>query len=439
MSERPEKYVLSPTKVRRNAAIERKFAGFSRSVDEWTAILKPQIERIRRTTDPMPSTSISYLWRDPRSVEKYSTGVSLHSHTNQSQETLSFVADWTAQYGFVRPLMRYLDRRSWDRHGIRIDWLRSYWTPPLTPKLAWDLESGQIEKLGLRSLVSITDHDDIRAPLMLRTMDRSRHVPISVEWSAPYSDVQSFHIGVHNLPSARAAEWIARLNAFTANPADEQLGEILAELNQERDVLVVLNHPMWDLYLIGRDRHNFLVNEFLLKYGNYFHALELNGLRNWAENRAARRLAEQWNMLLVAGGDRHGVEANANINLTNASSFTEFVHEVRYERRSEVLFLPQYAEPWKMRILQSTIDAIRDFPEFPLGSQCWDDRVFHPDARGEIRPLSAIWPRGQAPRSMRMILATARSLGRRPLSSSLRYAWSDADELRFELGERETA
>jgi hypothetical protein len=40
---------------------------------------------------------------------------------------------------------------------------------------------------------------------------------------------------------------------------------------------------------------------------------------------------------------------------------------------------------------------------------------------------------------MRMILATARSLGRRPLSSSLRYAWSDADELRFELSERETA
>ncbi len=439
MSKRQAKYAPGTAKARRNAAIERKFAGFSRSVDEWAAILKPQIERIRRTTDPMPATAISYLWRDPRVTQGHTTGVSLHSHTNQSEETLAFVADWTAQYGFVRPLMKYLDRRSWERHRIRIDWARSYWTPPLTPKQAWDLESAQIEKLGLRPMVSITDHDNIHAPLMLRTMDASRHAPISVEWSAPYSEVQSFHIGVHNLPSARASQWIERLNAFTANPADDQIGEILADLNQERDVLLVFNHPMWDLYLIGRDRHEFLVNEFLLKFGNHFHALELNGLRNWAENRATRRLAEQWNMLLVAGGDRHGVEPNANINLTSATSFTEFVHEVRYQRRSEVLFMPQYAEPWKMRILQSTIDAIRDFPEFPVGSRNWDDRVYHPDCNGEIQPLSAIWPRGHSPRSMQFILMMARSLGRRPLSSSLRYAWSNDSDLRFVLGEQETA
>jgi len=39
-------------------------------------------------------------------------------------------------------------------------------------------------------------------------------------------------------------------------------------------------------------------------------------------------------MLLVSGGDRHGVEPNANINLTNATSFTEFVHEIRRKRRA---------------------------------------------------------------------------------------------------------
>ena len=98
-------------------------------------------------------------------------------------------------------------------------------------------------------------------------------------------------------------------------------------------MLVVFNHPMWDLYLIGKEKHQFLVNEFLQKNGAYLHALELNGLRNWDENRAVRRLAEKWNMLLIAGGDRHGVEPNANINLTNATSFTEFVHEIR--RRKE--------------------------------------------------------------------------------------------------------
>ena len=162
----------------------------------------------------------------------------------------------------------------------------------------------------------------------------------------------------------------------------------------EPNVLVVFNHPMWDLYLVGKEKHAFLVNEFLQKNGAYLHALELNGLRNWDENRAVRRLAEKWNMLLISGGDRHGVEPNANINLTNASSFTEFVHEIRREKKSNVLFMPQYAEPWKHRILQSTVDAIRHYPEFPQGSRTWDERVYHPDANGVIRPLSELWPGG---------------------------------------------
>ena len=39
----------------------------------------------------------------------------------------------------------------------------------MTPKLAFDLESGQIEKLDLAPMVSITDHDTIKAPMLLRT------------------------------------------------------------------------------------------------------------------------------------------------------------------------------------------------------------------------------------------------------------------------------
>ena len=126
---------------------------------------------------------------------------------------------------------------------------------------------------------------------------------------------------------------------------------------------------MWDLFLVGKESHQFLVNEFLQSYGAFLHALELNGLRDWEENRYVRRLAQQWNMLLISGGDRHGVEPNANINLTQAASFTEFVHEIRRQRDSNVLFMPQYAEPWKHRLLQSTLDAIRDYPDFPQGSR----------------------------------------------------------------------
>jgi hypothetical protein len=321
-------------------------------------------------------------------------------------------------------------------HGVRVNYAASYWTPPMTPKLAFDLESKQVEKLDLASMVSITDHDNIKAPMLLRTVPSARQIPVSLEWSAPYGE-QSFHLGVHNLPSARATEWMETLEEYTAHPSDVRFTEILAALDAEPNVLVIFNHPLWDLYLIGKEKHEFLVGEFLLKNGNYLHALELNGLRTWEENRAVRHLAEKWNMLLISGGDRHGVEPNANINLTNATSFTEFVHEVRREKKSDVLFMPQYAEPWKHRILRSTIDAIRHYPEFPQGSRTWDERVYHPDGNGAIRPLSELWPNGQPPRAMSWTIRMVQMMGNGLVSGSLRYAWSDSHELRLALGEHD--
>ena len=385
----------------------------------------------------MPSSAISYIWRDKDAPNGFRTGVSLHSHTNQSRETLDFLANFGNQFPVMRPLLSRMERRAEQYHGIHVDYAASYWTPPMTPKLAFDLEMRQIEKLGLAPMVSITDHDTIKAPMLLRTVPSARQIPVSVEWSAPYGGAQSFHLGVHNLPSARAAEWMATLEDYTAHPSDARLTETLAALHREPNVLVVFNHPMWDLYLIGKEKHQFLVNEFLQKNGAFIHALELNGLRNWDENRAVRRLAEKWNMLLLSGGDRHGVEPNANVNLTNATTFTEFVHEVRREKRSNVLFLGQYTEPWKHRILQSTIDAIRHYPDFPQGSRTWDDRVFHPDARGVVRPLSELWPKGSAPRLIGVGLALVQAMGQGLVAGGLRLAWSESDQMRLALGEHE--
>jgi hypothetical protein len=385
----------------------------------------------------MAHSTISYLWRDKDAARGFHTGVSLHSHTNQSKETLDFLANLGNQYPAIRPLLTRLERRSQEIHGVSVDYAASYWTPPMTPRLAFDLESRQIEMLGLASMVSITDHDNINAPMLLRTISSARGIPVSVEWSVPYGGVQDFHLGVHNLPSARAAEWIQTLNEFTRSPNEARLGEIMLALNEEPNVLVVFNHPMWDLFLIGQEKHEFLVNEFLQKYGAFVHALELNGLRNWDENRATRRLARQWNILLISGGDRHGVEPNANINLTNATNFTEFVHEIRREQRSNVLFMPQYAEPWKHRLLRSTLDAIREYPDFPQGSRTWDERAYHPDANGVVRPLKEIWPNGRMPLSIFWTIRMVQMLGAGPVYGGLRMAWSNASQLRLALGEQE--
>ncbi len=383
----------------------------------------------------MPDSTVSYLWRDKDAARGYRAGVSLHSHTNQSHETLDFLANLGNQYPLIRPLLTRLETRAQSFHNLRVNYAASYWTPPMTPKLAFDLESRQIEDLDLHSMVSITDHDNINAPMLLRAVPSARGIPVSVEWSAPYRGVQDFHLGVHNLPSARAQQWMQTLAEYTRNPSDKRLTEILAALNDEPNVLVVFNHPMWDLFLIGGAKHEFLVNEFLLKNGNHLHALELNGLRPWEENRAVRSLAAKWNMRLISGGDRHGREPNGNINLTNATSLTAFAHDIPRERRSNIQSKPQPAQPWTHRQLQSTPAAIRTYPDFPQGSRTWDERAYHPDANGAIRPLSELWPKGAAPVSMRWAIGLVMLMGSAPVSGGLRMAWNNSSELRMALGE----
>jgi hypothetical protein len=386
----------------------------------------------------MTGSRISYLWDEERAAKGFTSAVSLHSHTNRSKETLDFIVKLANENPFFRAIIHREEKRSRHKHRLPIDYVRSYWTPPLTPRLAFDLESRQIaESLQVQPLVSITDHDDIQAPMLLRTVASARHIPVSVEWTTPYGKDQAFHLGIHNLPSATGADWMREFEAFTAKPSNARLTEMLAALHELPNVLIVFNHPLWDLYKVGREVHRQRVEEFLTENSRMIHAVELNGLRNWEENRLVKRLAARWNKLLISGGDRHGLEPNANVNLTQATTFNEFVDEIRRENRSHVLFMPQYAEPWKHRIMRSTVDAIRDYPDFPEGSRRWDERVFHPDRNGVERPLCQLWPRGEAPHYMRLVIHFVRMLGSNPVSNGLRLAWNEQHELQFALGERE--
>jgi hypothetical protein len=124
----------------------------------------------------------------------------------------------------------------------------------------------------------------------------------------------------------------------------------------------------------------------------FLHAFERNAMRSWKENEAVIQLADRWQRLIVSGGDRHGCEPSGVLNLTRAQSFSEFVDEVRKKQRSHVLFMPQYSESMCMRTIQTLLDVIREYPEYPVGSQRWDGRVFHPDHITNIdRPVSAFW------------------------------------------------
>jgi hypothetical protein len=83
--------------------------------------------------------------------------------------------------------------------------------------MAYDLESSQIHALGLRALVSLTDHDNIDAPMLLRTVTSARGIPVSTEWSVPFQGTE-FHLGVHNLPSADGVSLDAALQRLPRQP-----------------------------------------------------------------------------------------------------------------------------------------------------------------------------------------------------------------------------
>ena len=393
-------------------------------------------------------SQITSQWRNDRTVDQYRTGVSLHSHTSYSEESLQFVHKFVTMVPFARGVMRSYEREYERIHGMKLDFVRAFWRPPLLPKMAYELEANQIRTLGLEPLVSITDHDTIEAPMLLRTVPSARHTPVSVEWSAPFGSTE-FHLGIHNLPSAVGAEWMRRFATYTkqamdmrpngvggggaTDATDSQLLAMVRELDEMPGVLVVLNHPIWDLHGVGDAVHRRELCRFVAQAGQAIHAMELNGLRHAKENREVMRLARETGHQLISGGDRHGLEPNANINLTSAANFREFVEEIRVERRSHILFMPQYEKPWEGRILQSTLNAVTDFPEFIEGWQRWDERAFHPDVNGEMRPLRELWANGLAPWPLRAAIELVR-LGRNErLAHTLTAAFRASDSMPLEI------
>jgi hypothetical protein len=378
-----------------------------------------------------PSNRITTNWTEPQATEPFITGVSLHSHTSLSEETLGFIhAMFVVMPGLKRIFDHYAYRSS--RHGIKLDFDRANWRPPLQPRMAYDVEARQIQRLNLNSLVSITDHDTIEAPMLLRTVPSSRHIPVSLEWSAPFGQT-IFHLGIHNLPSSDGLAWMKRFEEYTENPSDAKLLSMLRELHECKQVLTVFNHPLWDLHTVG-PVHLAEAKRFIAEAGDSIHAIELNGLRHARENRATARLARETGHLVISGGDRHGLEPNANINLTTAVSFTEFVEEIRVERISHVHFMDQYRQRWEQRILRSTLNAITDFPEFMPGWQRWDERAFHPDKDGVMRPFAELWPDGNPPRLLLAAIAVVRLGALRGFSAPLSLAFPGVNNLDSRMG-----
>jgi hypothetical protein len=307
------------------------------------------------------------------------TGVSLHCHTENSKEMLDFIP----HYAEKLPIISYFWKKERDkyleREGKGIDFSTAYWSPPLTAHGVYDIEKQQINDAGLNAIVSISDHDSIDGNVKINETTENKVAPISLEWTVPF-EYGFFHVGVHNLPKDRAVEITKDLLAYTFSgdetPSNEKLHALFAMLNEISQVLVILNHPLWDIEIVGQERHDILLKHFIKEHGHWIHAFEINGFRTWSENKAVIEMAEALGIPIATGGDRHGCKPNTVINLTNSSTFEEFVEEIRVDKRSEVVLMPEYKQPLHSRQLQSFSEILKLYPEFPEGRQRWFDRVF---------------------------------------------------------------
>ncbi|HLH41873.1 MAG TPA: hypothetical protein VKV74_02715 [Bryobacteraceae bacterium] len=331
-------------------------------------------------------------WNAPLLSRRFSAGVSLHSHTLHSKENLGILYRAARHWPLLQAAIRKGECRYREVHGAELDLTRAWWTPPLGPHQAWRLEAAQLEGLNLHPLVSLTDHDDIEAPVSLQVLEECHGSPISVEWTVPFQNT-FFHLGVHNLPPSSARGFFQEMDAFRRAPRESCLGEILEALAKSPGVLIVFNHPLWDELGIGQQAHRFAAAEFLARFGRRLHALELNGMRCWRENRAVIDLAEAAAKPAVSGGDRHIVEPNALVNLTHARSFSEFAEEIR-AGFSEVLILRHYRESYALRIFHNLLDALKNYDDHANGWTRWSDRVFHQLDNGRVRSLSELFEAG---------------------------------------------
>ncbi|HTR36865.1 MAG TPA: hypothetical protein VMH80_13235 [Bryobacteraceae bacterium] len=369
---------------------------------------------------------IHLQWKDPAVVNRFRTGVSLHSHTLHSRETLDFIYRAAAQAPILSVAIRRGERRYRQIHGAPLDLSRGWWTPPLGPHDAWLVEKSQIEGLGLDALVSLTDHDDIEAPVSLQLLDECRGTPVSFEWTVPYGPT-FFHLGIHNLPAAQAREIFSAMRAYTLAPEQQVLADILAEVAKLNETLIIFNHPLWDEKGIGQAAHRATVWDFLRRFPASLHALELNGLRPWSENRDAVALAKAVRKPPISGGDRHAVEPNANFNLTNAATFAEFAAEVR-EGWSDVLILKHYREPFTLRIVQNMMDVLHTYEQHAKGWRLWSDRVFYACDDGQVRSLTELFGQG-IPAPVAVFVNVLRFASMPHMRRLLRSAFPAAEEV----------
>ena len=293
-------------------------------------------------------TQLFFLPADQSITESFTTGVSLHSHTEHSKEKLADLPRYLERMPVVSQFLHWERKRYLARTGRTLDFARAYWRGPLSAQAAYDLERRQIESMCLHAMVSLTDHDNLDAGMLLQTGRPAGEIPVAGVDGAVRAEL-IFRMASSNIAPAQAETFMELFANYTREPHSCPLGQILEMLDADSGVAHGSESSTVGHEGIRLEKVLDFVQRFLRRYGSRIHALEINGLRTWQENMAAVSLARESGHPVVSGGDRHGLEPNAMINLTSAATFKEFAEEIRIEQVSNMAIQPQYREPLALR------------------------------------------------------------------------------------------
>jgi predicted metal-dependent phosphoesterase TrpH len=317
----------------------------------------------------------NYTYREcSRPDREFGYAVSLHNHSCHSVEKLAAL-NQVVKLAFMRPLSGVL-QRSFGLDGVdALNYAEITYNPPYTPEDVYQMEAAAAADWGFDGAhLAITDHDEFAGNIaLLRSRpDLNGRIAIGEEVSVWYQR-HLFHLGLSGLPEIGIDETHNQIQLAARGGRHDELFETIAASG----CLVVLNHP---LVAWGPGPEAIPVTDLLTRYGWAIHALEVNGMRRREENDRVLELAHQWHKPLVGGGDSHLLVASSIVSLSNASTFKDFVAEVK-DGRSVPFVTPDYFAPlnWKLflRVLffMSRYRRIASYRGQPVADMLEDRRV----------------------------------------------------------------
>jgi hypothetical protein len=286
----------------------------------------------------------NYTYREcPHPDQEFGYAVSLHNHSCHSVEKLAAL-NHVIKRVFMRPFSGVL-QKSFGLGGIsNLNYAEITFNPPYTPEDIYQMEAAAAAKWGFDGVhLAITDHDEFAGSfaLLCSRPDLKGRIAVSEELSLWFQG-HLFHLGVSHMPESGVEETHTQIQAAARGRRYDDVFEILSASG----CMVVLNHP---LVAWGPGAETIPVTDLLSEYGWAIHALEVNGMRPREENDRVLQLARQWRKPVVGGGDSHLLVASSVLSLSRATTFKDFIAEVK-DGHAVPFVTPDYFAPLKWKL-----------------------------------------------------------------------------------------